>query len=309
MLCFICLLQASAANGQIRENRGSVLASSESTTEKKFAISLEEAIALGLRENRSIKSAYLERIAQRFDLRVAERRFVPLVSLSGTYLRSKDSSSGSMATKNIGPSVLTNLPTGGQLALAWDRTSTSGSSSSALTYGIIQPLLKGAGTDIASIPTRNARISEKINILSVTSAVSQIVTSIVFAYRDLQRLQDQEKIARASLNRSRDLLKTNMALIEAGRMARIDLIQAEADVASQEVAVEDASNQLNSASLSLANLLAMSMAVPIEASDDVDVKAEYVDAEQSFSQAIDKQPDYLAQLLSLELSKNNLRLA
>lgn len=47
-------------------------------------LTLSDAIYLGLRNNRAIRNAYLDRIAQTFDLRVAEDRFTPKLSLTGT---------------------------------------------------------------------------------------------------------------------------------------------------------------------------------------------------------------------------------
>lgn len=40
-------------------------------------LKLDEAVALALRYNRHVRSAYLQRTVQRFDLRIAERAFVP----------------------------------------------------------------------------------------------------------------------------------------------------------------------------------------------------------------------------------------
>jgi outer membrane protein TolC len=47
-------------------------------------LSLVEAVALGLRDNRTIRSAYLDRIAQRFDLVVAQSAFLPKLNIVGS---------------------------------------------------------------------------------------------------------------------------------------------------------------------------------------------------------------------------------
>ena len=49
---------------------------------------------LGLRGNRTIQSAYLDRIAQKYDLRVAEDYFNPKLVLGGRYVASKGSVDG-----------------------------------------------------------------------------------------------------------------------------------------------------------------------------------------------------------------------
>lgn len=45
-------------------------------------LSLADAVALGLRGNRDIRLSYLQRVAQKFDLRVAESFFSPRLLLS-----------------------------------------------------------------------------------------------------------------------------------------------------------------------------------------------------------------------------------
>ena len=57
-------------------------------------LSLSDAVFLGLRGNRTIQSAYLDRIAQKYDLRVAEDYFNPKLVLGGRYVASKGSVDG-----------------------------------------------------------------------------------------------------------------------------------------------------------------------------------------------------------------------
>jgi outer membrane protein TolC len=45
-------------------------------------MSLDDCIALTLRENRTIKNAYLDRVVQKYDLRIAEDKFVPTLTLA-----------------------------------------------------------------------------------------------------------------------------------------------------------------------------------------------------------------------------------
>lgn len=50
---------------------------------QKIEMTLGDAIYLGLRNNRAIRSAYLNRISQKFDLTVSQDRFNPKLTLSG----------------------------------------------------------------------------------------------------------------------------------------------------------------------------------------------------------------------------------
>ena len=77
--------QPSAPSLRSNQARG-VLLSQQNTD-----LTLGDAVYLGLRNNRSIRSAYLQRIAQKFDLRVSEDLFNPKLLISGTYQANRGS--------------------------------------------------------------------------------------------------------------------------------------------------------------------------------------------------------------------------
>lgn len=54
-------------------------------------MTLGDAVYLGLRNNPAIRSAYLQRVAQKFDLRVAEDTFNPKLTLNSYYRQSRGS--------------------------------------------------------------------------------------------------------------------------------------------------------------------------------------------------------------------------
>eukprot|EP01031_Cornospumella_fuschlensis_P053122 gene53122-64894_t len=54
-------------------------------SEQMADLSLLDAVFLGLRNNRSIQSSYLRRIAEKFDLRVSEDVFNPKLYITGSY--------------------------------------------------------------------------------------------------------------------------------------------------------------------------------------------------------------------------------
>lgn len=274
-----------------------------------FPLSLDECIALGLRQNRAIRSGNLLRISQQFDLKVAETQFDPQLALSGEYLNSNRA--GTPANNGtISPVISKLLPTGAQLSIAYSKSKSSdNAANTTLSYQVIQPLLRGAGTEVTAIPLLNARISESINKLALASTISKTVASISYAYRDLLRLQLQEDIAKSSLERSKNLLAMNGELIAAGRMAKVEMIQAEAGVASQEVALEEVRNQVEKARASLGNIISLPKGQKIFASETQFVAPVYADIHQAILSARERQPDFLIQLLLLEIAKNNLVVA
>ncbi len=174
---------------------------------------------------------------------------------------------------------------------------------------VIQPLLRGAGKNIATAPVRLAQLSEQINRLNLKSIISQTVTGIITSYRALLQAQEQLKIARESLNRSHKLVDVNRAMIAAGRMAEFEIVQAEAEVASQELNFEQARNDLDAKRLELLQLLSLDLNTPIEATESLQAHDTKVDVVQAIKQAEYSQPQWLIKLIENEQANIDLAVA
>ena len=116
-------------------------------------LTLSDAIYLGLRDNRAIRSAYLDRIAQKFDLRVAEDRFTPKLSLTGSYLSNRNQSDR-YRQGNLTPTSTLLTPYGTRFSLGWTYRHTQADSAGlsrndGANITVIQPLLRGAGKAVS----------------------------------------------------------------------------------------------------------------------------------------------------------------
>ena len=274
-----------------------------------LALTLDDAIALSVRDNRGIKTAYLQRISQKFDLYVSEGKFLPKLTLTTGMLDNKVNGLTSR-TKDVTTNATLGLPTGAKLSLA--TTNGLGSSSSSLStisVTLTQPLLKNGGLDANTASVRVARLDEQINRLSLKSTLSQTAVQVVSAYRELLRAQEQRTIAEAALQRSKDLYQVNKALISTGRMAEVEIFQTEAEVANREVALEEADNQIDASRLALLNLLALEPRTPVVAVGTKDIRLQGADLAQALATALANQPDYLIAQLQSERAKINLEYA
>ena len=249
---------------------------SASLNDQVVDLGLTDAVFLGLRDNRAIRSAFLQRVAQKFDLRVAEDQFTPKLMLSGRSLMGRNQDDR-YRTSEVAPTTTMLSELGTRFSLSWtnrlnqaDRTGRY--QSNGLTFSIIQPLLRDAGPEVTTAPVRLARLGEQANRLSLKSTVSQTVTQIAVAYRELLRAQEQLRIARDALARSQQLMEVNKALIAAGRMAEFEIVQTEADAATQELGVEEAANNLDASRRGLLRLLAFDLNTPVRASDVLEAK-------------------------------------
>lgn len=273
---------------------------------ERLVLTLGDAIALAVRENRGIQTAYLQRIAQKFDLYVSEGKFLPKLTLTTGMLDNKVNGVSSRA-KDLSSNATLALPTGTKLALTTlNGLGPSSSSPSSTSVTLTHPLLKNGGLDANTASVRVARLDEQINRLTLKATLSQTVTQVVSAYRELLRAQDQRTIAEAALQRSKDLYQVNKALISTGRMAEVEIFQTEAEVANREVALEEAENQIDASRLALLNLLALEPHTPVVAIGLKDIRLRGVDLAQALATALANQPDYLIAQLQSERAKINL---
>ena len=295
-----------------RSQPSSTIASSSFNAET-IELTLSDAIYLGLRDNRSIRSAYLDRVAQKFDLRVAEDRFTPKLMLSGSYLSNRNQNDR-YRQGSVTPLTTLQTPYGARVSLGWTYRYTQAdqaglSRNDGANIMVIQPLLRGAGREVATAPVVLAQLSEQANRLNLKSTVSQTITQVISSYRTLLQAQEQSKISRASLERARQLVEVNRAMIAAGRMAEFEIVQTEAEVASQELAYEEARNETDSARLDLLQRLALSLNTQIVATEALQARRVDVNAVRALQQAEALQPGYLSQLIYSEQAAINLAVA
>jgi len=272
-------------------------------------LTLSDTIFFGLRTNRTIRSAYLERTAEKFDLRVEEDRFNPKLLLTGRYLvgRNQDEQrkTSGQKTSEFTPTTTLLSKYGTRFSLSWNYQSTDvkrgdRTRSDVAKFSVIQPLLRGGGKNIATASLRLAHLTEQANKLKLKTAVSDTVTQIIAAYHELLRAQGQLKIARDGLNRSRQLLEVNKIMIAAGRMAEFDAVQTEADTASQELMVEETANQLEAKRLDLLRLLALDTSTRITVIDAPVVRRTEVSLANALAAAFEHRPAYLTQIIASE---------
>ncbi|MCK1651595.1 TolC family protein [Bradyrhizobium sp. 149] len=283
-------------------------AAAETDAAKPAGISLTvaDAIAIALRDNRTIRSAYIDRISQKFDLRAVEDRFTPHFSIGGGATHQQIAGIGTTSAE-ITPAATALLPTGATFGLAWanQMTDTAGvlTRSSAAELTVSQPLLRGGGVDVTMAPVRAARLSERINRLKLKATVSETIGQVIFAYRALLQAQEELKLAQASVGRAQDLVDINRSLIVAGRMAAVDIVQTEADVENQRIRVLEATKTLDTARLQLLNFLSIDLGAAIAARESTDPARIATNLSRLMQIALAQRPDYLGQVLVVEQNK------
>lgn len=299
------MMPAAAAPGAISadDHLPAPLAGSE------LALGLAEAIALALRRNTQLQSAYLDRVVDQLNLAVAEAQFRPrgAIALGAQQRRSQGDNARTQRSSTLSPALEAELPTGGRIGFSWNLAQAHGldtpavqtSRSSRLSLDLTQPLLRGGGLAVGQAPLEIARLQETANALGLEETVVGTIDNVISAYRNLLQGEQGLEIAKVSLERTREQLERNRTLVERGRMASNELVQTESRVASQRFSVSQAEEAVDQSRLELLRLLNLGRdtrlrlvdTIELEALDSLRVRPPPLD--EGTSIARENRPDYL----------------
>ena len=269
-------------------------------------LSLEEAIQMALRNSRAAITARLGREEQELTLEAAEERYDLRATVGASAeVRSRGDET---AEAFVGPTL--RVPTGGRFALTWrEPLAGDGDRSSGLALSFSQPLLRGFGAAVDTAPLRKARLRDRVAVRSFRDAASDIVGTVISAYRGVLRAGRRVEIDRAALERARGQLAINRTLVEVGRMAPQDLVQTEAEVANREYALVDSENTLAETRSTLVNVLDLEEGARPELAPEPAVAAVRPELDASLATAFLLRTDWLRAAAGLELAELDLRLA
>jgi outer membrane protein TolC len=297
----------------------------EASATQRLELTLSDVVILTLENNRPIKRAYLERIAQRQDLAVAEDKFVPNFTPTVSIAIAQFGSNG-ITTSNsdisAGTRISVRIPTGGELSFGWTvnndstldsnndflGTTDNDSFSQNLQLSFNQPLLRGAGINVNTASIEIARLTEKSNILALKSTLIDTITNAILGYHELLRTQERLKIEQRALELAQEILEVNRVLVEAGRLAPVDIVQSEAAVANRQVSLLAAQNNLASTKLALLDILDLGRDTDVSA-ESITAKPTSVDSNKLRQLAFENRSDYLRSKLNREIAQRELLLA
>ena len=229
--------------------------------ERRETIALSDAAIRALKSNLDITISRQTKESRLSDIVVEQAKFDPTLSVNGQYLRTVNPLNRPVfgGTQNnlteitifdqrnssVTVDAQTNLVTGGNLDLNYSPAYTNVNPSVAqgflfnpawtggLAMTLTQPLLRNAGLDVNKtfirIAQNNAAVEEHVfrdRVLTVLATVEQTYWELVFANENL-------KVAEAALKAAQNLLAENRAKAKAGVMSIVDVLQAEAAVASR----------------------------------------------------------------------------
>jgi outer membrane protein TolC len=309
-------------------------------TERREAVSLADAVVKALQNNLDISIGRHTKESRLADIVIEQAKFDPTVSLNGQYNRQvtplnrpvlgftganlNEITKFDQNTSTVTADITQNLPTGANYDLNYSpqRSFVGGPNTflfnpawtGGLALTVTQPLLKNFGMEVnrtfISIAQNNATVEQHVfldRVLTVIASVEQTFWEVVFSNENL-------KVAQAALKAAEELLASNRAKAKAGVMSIVDVLQAEAAVASRveqilvaEKSIRDQEDQLrrllNPAEEELRQDLRLT---PIDPPTTV---LEAISLQEAIDIAMERRPEILQAGKNVESSDLNVKFA
>lgn len=290
--------------------------------QREVTMTLEECIVDAVKHNLDVKVQVFAPQIQEMAIRRANERFLPQLDF-GYNLQSQESASYSFLDTD--ETLLTDyndwsarlsqeLPTGGQLSVNLVSYKNDSNQSyqlinprygSTLSFRFEQPLLRNFGFKVSRrdviIAKNNLGVSEnqfKGTLLNTVYSVEEAYWNLVFSIENLEVLQH-------SLDLARDLLRKNKKEVEVGTLAPLEILTAQAEVATREadilqaqVAVENQNDILKTLINSFSE--AENQLIYVNPSERPGIKELDIDVDQALKTALLNRPD-------LEASRHTLK--
>lgn len=198
---------------------------------------LDDAISLALAYSPIVEVSRLQRVVDKFSLRLAHNQFEPQYSL-GIVGGKKDSGSNYL----INPAVSWKSEFG--LGAVFNASFDDFNNNASLTMEL--PLLRGSG-DINRIPLDNANDQDEINRLSYRDSVASVIDQVQEQYFNVLSLQKQQDVIKLSITSSENTLTEYKLKVAAGDMPKSNIAQQEANITSSKLQLETNIFQLQAA--------------------------------------------------------------
>lgn len=215
-------------------------------------ITIDEAVASALEQNVALRVQRMNPSITELDLASAYGGWLPALtgnlrfqSLEQPVATTLQSGADNFAQDQLvgGFGVEQNLPTGGAYSVGYQTSRTKSNNRFAtlnpstqgnLTFNFTQPLLRNRAIDNTRLNIQVSKNNIAISDLELRNTVVTTVRNVKNAYWDLAVALSNLGVQQQTLELARQTLADNRKRVEVGTMAPIDIVQAEAEVASNE---------------------------------------------------------------------------
>ena len=301
-------------------------------TAKAVDLSLQDSIAQTIKNNLGVALQVLNPQLSAASVSRANERFLPTVSLS--YGRQHTDSPSVSYVDAAGNLVTTAdnftfvqasqaVPFGGTLNLSLTGSKTdqnrtgvliNPSYNTTLRFTFNQPLLRNFGYNVSRYSILIARNSLNVSDYQLRQSLMDTVYNVESAYWNLVYAIENLKVREQSLALAKDLLDKNQRSVEVGTLAPIEIVSAQAEVATREADLIQAQTQVESASDQLKVLINMPeeeqrTAGLIRPTDSPSFAEHKVELDEALASALQNRPDLEISKLGIEAQRLNLSYA
>jgi outer membrane protein len=305
-------------------------AATQPAAESVRRLSIDDAVKLALEQNLGIRIQRIDPQIQ--DVGIAQARSFWAPNLQTNFSKNSQtqqptSSLAGGATNilnsnfNTALGVNQTLPWGAQYAATWNSSrftttnqfqSFSPQIGSNLNLQYSQPLLRNFEIDQIRQQVANSKKSRELSDIQLQGVITQTLRNVRNAYWDLSYSINNLKAQQESLALSQQSLRDNQKRVEIGTMAPIDIVQAQAEVASNEERVIVAEANIKASQDNLRALIldpgtADFWSVSFEPTDAPAFTAQAIDVDAAVRNALDKRSDLASAKNSLEQSDINIK--
>jgi outer membrane protein len=297
-------------------------------------ISSDDAVRMALENNLGIEAARLSPEVQAFSVAQTRAAYAPTLFSNARKNSSTSAPSDFFSTGATGVNtsegfrtdagVAQNLRWGGgryQASFDGGRTTTNNPMdpfnprlSSNLNLSYTQPLLRNFTIDATRQALLSGQKQQEIVDVQLEQQIAQTTRAVRDTYLSLVAAIGQLEVDRESLTLSQQLLRNNEVRLEAGVMAPIDIVEAQAEVASREEGVIIAETRIRQLEDSL-RVQIMDPSQPdywstrIIPSEQPQLTSQEVDVDAAIANALSNRTDLLAARKRLEQSDIGIRYA
>ena len=259
----IVLLAAAIAAGPAGIGRGQ---------DRETAVSLQDCIVSALRYNLGVAVEILTPRLAEMNLHFTTEKYIPGLSFGYSSANTSAASFSFIAAAatvnsvdlNYAASVSELVPTGGRFTASLTSYKSDSNTSfltinprygSTLSFSFWQPLLRNFGIALTNRDTVIARNNLDINETQFRAVLQDTVFRVEQAYWTLVYSIENLEVRRQSLGLARDLLTKNKREADVGTIAPIEILNAEAEVATREADILQAETQVASSEDQLLTLM------------------------------------------------------
>jgi len=298
-------------------------------TEEILSLSLQECILKTVENNLGLAVEKITPQIADIAVSVANEKFFPILALD---FSKQDSSSASFSfldasetvstlSDNYSTQISQILPTGGTFGLSLNGYKTDTSRrfqtinpryGSTLRFTFSQPLLRGFGFKMSRREIILAQNNSDISDENFRRAFEETIYRARSAYWNLFYSLENLKVRQQSLKLARELLEKNKAEIDAGTLPPIEMLTAEADVATREADILEAEAMVKNNEDLLKTIINLEAEVEnadlirIVPTDSPSMQRETLSLEQSLKLAMDNRSDLQAARIDMKNRQFNL---